>query len=60
MAAPTKTQLETLNVTWRGLPFCQVEVQPLNTQSLDITWRGLPFVAATDGPPFVLMGQAWM
>jgi hypothetical protein len=47
MSLPSKTDLQTLDITWRGLPFCWVEATSLNTQSLDITWRGLPFVAAT-------------
>jgi hypothetical protein len=48
MSLPSKTDLQTLDITWRGLPFCWIEATPLNTQSLDITWRGLPFVAAAD------------
>lgn len=48
MALPTKADLQTLDYTWRGLPFCRVEAKAgINTQSLDVTWRGLPFVAAS-------------
>lgn len=46
---PSKTDLEPLDITWRGLPFCQVEARPLQTGTLDTTWRGLPFYAAPGG-----------
>lgn len=46
MPLPAKATLETLDLTWRGLPFCVVEAKGLNTGTLDTTWRGLPFYAA--------------
>jgi hypothetical protein len=60
MTLPSKTDLQTLDYTWRGLPFCWVEATPLNTQSLDITWRGLPFVAAAaDTTEVVPSARLW-
>jgi hypothetical protein len=58
MTLPSKTNLQTLDYTWRGLPFCWVEAIQLNTQSLDVTWRGLPFVAAFD-TTFALQDAEW-
>lgn len=49
MALPTKTDLQTLDYTWRGLPFAQIEAKSLSTQTLDVTWRGLPFYAVAGG-----------
>ena len=49
MPLPRKSDLQTLDYTWRGLPFAQVEAKPLQTGTLDITWRGLPFYAAPGG-----------
>lgn len=42
---PTKADQQTLDISWRGLPFIRVEAKALGSGSLDIQWRGMPFFA---------------
>jgi hypothetical protein len=53
MALPSNTDLATLDISYRGAPFAQVEAKSLNSQTLDISYRGAPFVAVGPGvaPP---------
>lgn len=49
MPLPTKSDLQTLDYKWRGIPFARFEAKALSTQTLDVTWRGLPFFAVPGG-----------
>lgn len=46
MALPTITDLETLDYSYRGEPFANVEAKSLSTITLDYSYRGEPFVGA--------------
>ena len=48
MTLPVATDLQTLDFTFKGLPFAYVEAKSsIGTSSLDFMFQGLPFVAAT-------------
>lgn len=46
MSLPTKTDLQTLDYAFQGLPFVRVEAKSLTTTSMDYAFQGLPFVVA--------------
>jgi hypothetical protein len=44
MALPTITELLTLDVTYKGSPFCEIAAKSgIDTSTLDITYLGMPF-----------------
>ena len=66
MPLPSSTDLATLNYTYLGAPFVQVEAKDLNTETLDVAYLGAPFVAAgpATAPPsglnvYVKVAGAW-
>jgi len=56
MALPNKTDLQTLDYSYGGLPFADVESNSsVNTQTMDYSYGGLPYVTnPTGGGPAVV------
>ena len=64
MALPSNTDLATLDYTFRGELFVQVEAKSLDSETLDIAYLGAPFVAvgpaAVTGPNvYVKVSGLW-